>query len=162
MESSPAAFSSSHSTCFFTSQLPLFVICYYCIYLRLYWTSNPGLCTCLAPAFYFTLLCHPPLLNYFLKLYCILICVCVFEDNLWKSVLSFYHVGPGNRTQVIRFRGRLAEPSSHIFEFYFFLFSFYSLVLFLLLVPFFPFVKFNLSFYVLTFWLLKPRFTNKH
>ena len=88
---------------------------------------------------------------------CVCVCVCAMvlewrsEDNLWKSVLSFPHVGPGNGTQVIRFGGRLAEPSSVSFNSTSFFFSFYSLVLFLLLVPFCPFVKFNLSFYILTF-----------
>lgn len=64
----------------------------------------------------FTILCLNTLLNY-IYLFCVYVCICTFElcvcvtssmewrpeDNLWDSVLSAHHVGPGAQTQVLRF-----------------------------------------------------------
>lgn len=36
------------------------------------------------------------------------------EDNLWQSILSLHHVGPGNRTQIIRVGGKCLYQMSHL------------------------------------------------
>lgn len=36
------------------------------------------------------------------------------EDNLWQSVLSFHHVCPGNRTQIMRVGGKCLYQMSHL------------------------------------------------
>lgn len=36
------------------------------------------------------------------------------EDNLGKSVFSFYQVGPGNQTQMLRLEGRLLYPLNQL------------------------------------------------
>lgn len=33
-------------------------------------------------------------------------CVCVSKGNLWESVISFQHVGPGDQTQFGRLAGK--------------------------------------------------------
>jgi hypothetical protein len=39
-------------------------------------------------------------------------CVWRLEENLWESVVSFYHVGPGDRIQAIGLRIKFLYPRS--------------------------------------------------
>lgn len=36
------------------------------------------------------------------------------ENNFWELILSFYHVGPGNETQVIRLCGNCFYPKIYL------------------------------------------------
>lgn len=36
------------------------------------------------------------------------------RDNLWEWVLFFYHIGPEDQNQVLRFGGKCLNPLSHL------------------------------------------------
>lgn len=46
---------------------------------------------------------------------CVIAMACVWrsEDNFWELVLSFYHVGSWNHTEVVRLGGKVLHQWSH-------------------------------------------------
>jgi hypothetical protein len=41
-------------------------------------------------------------------------CVCMSKDNLWESVLSFQHVGPGDQAQFGKLADKYLYLLSHV------------------------------------------------